>query len=179
MRRLLKLGIILPVVILGIVVSSFIFHRISGYYRTKPAPELVAASGFSLPRGPMLDLRTNHDEYENVIKGKVLLVFLTTGCDACKKEVPNISQAMPTLASRVRIYGVCMEGRDKVIQFAEENHIDFPILLDHGGRIIARLGFRYMPTKVLLENGIITKIWYGSSPDKAALIKDVGEVDTR
>ncbi len=127
----------------------------------------------------MIGLRTNQDEYETVTKGKVLLVFMTTGCDACTKEVLNISQAIPTLTSRVRIYGVCMERRDKVIQFVEENHIDFPILLDQGGRIIARLGFKYMPTKVLLENGIITKIWYGSSPNKAALIKDVGEAETK
>jgi peroxiredoxin len=178
MRGLFKLRIILPAV-LGILVSSFIGQRVLERYRTKTAPDRVAASGSSLPRGAMINLHTNHDEYETVTKGKVLLVFLTTGCDACKKEIPNISQAIPTLASRVRIYGVCIEDRDSVIPFAEENHIDFPILLDHGGRILTRLGFRYMPTKVLLENGMITKIWYGSSPNKAALSKDVGEVETK
>lgn len=36
-----------------------------------------------------------------------------------------------------------------------------------------------MPTKVLLENGIVTKIWYGSSPDKSALIQDIGEVESK
>ena len=178
MRRLVKLSIILPAV-LGIIVSSFIFQRILERYRTKPAADRVAASGSSLPRGTMINLHTNHDEYENVTKGKVLLVFMTTDCDACKKEVSNISQAIPSLASKVRIYGVCIEDRDRVIPFAEENHIDFPVLLDHGGWILARLGFRFMPTKVLLENGIVTKIWYGSSPSKAALIKDVGEVETK
>jgi peroxiredoxin len=178
MRGFLKLSIILPGV-LGILVSSFIGQRVLERYRTKPAANRVAPSGSALPRASMIGLQSNHDEYETVTKGKVLLVFLTTECDACKKEVSNMSQAIPSLASKVKIYGVCIEERDKVIPFVEENHIDFPILLDHGGRILIRLGFRYMPTKVLLEDGIISKLWYGSSPDKAALIRDVGEAETK
>ena len=178
MRRFLKLSIILPAV-LGILASSFIFQRVLEHYRTKHAAVRVVASGSSLPRGAMINLHTNRDEYETVTKGKVLLVFLTTDCDACRKEVSNISQALPSLASKLAIYGVCIEDRDRVILFAEESHIDFPILLDHGGRILTRLGFRYMPTKVLLENGTISKIWYGTAPNKEALIRDVGEVETK
>jgi len=34
----------------------------------------------------------------------------------------------------------------------------------------------FMPPKVLLENGSIKKMWYGSSPDKGALLRDVTEV---
>jgi peroxiredoxin len=179
MRRLLKVSIIILPAALGILVSSFIAQRIFERYRARASPNRVATSGSFLPRGPMIDLHTNHDEYETVTKGKVLLTFLTTDCDACKKEVSNISQAIPSLASKVRVYGVCIEDRDSVIPFAEENHVDFPILLDHGGRILTRLGFRLMPTKVLLQNGIVTRIWYGSSPNKEALIKDVGEVEAK
>jgi hypothetical protein len=36
-----------------------------------------------------------------------------------------------------------------------------------------------MPTKVLLQDGVITKIWYGTSPDKTSLIRDVGEVERK
>jgi hypothetical protein len=50
-------------------------------------------------------------------------------------------------------------------------------LLDSGGRVFAGLGKTLIPAKVLLEDGTITKIWYGSSPSKSALIKDVGEVE--
>ena len=178
MRSFLKLGIILPA-LLGIVVSSFIAQRTLERLRTKTAPGPVAASGFSLPRGPMINLDNNRDEYEEVTKGKVLLVFLTTDCDACKKEASHMSQAIPSLASKLRIYGVCIEDRGTVIQFTEETHPDFPILLDHGAKILTRLGFRLMPTKVMLQDGIVTRMWYGSSANKAALIKDVGEVETR
>lgn len=100
MSRLVKLGIILPAAILGMLVSSFIFRKISEHYQMNPAPEPVAASGSSLPRGTLINLRDNHDEYQEVAKGKVLLVFLTTDCDACRKEIVNVSQAIPSLVSK-------------------------------------------------------------------------------
>ena len=107
------------------------------------------------------------------------MVFVTTDCDACRKELSNVSQAVPSLASNVTVYGVGIEDRDSVSTFVEANHIVFPILLDHGAVILTRLGFKFMPTKVLLQDGVIAKIWYGSSPDKTALIKDVGEVEVK
>lgn len=125
----------------------------------------------------MINLQTNQDDYEKLKKGKVLLGFLTRSCDACKKEIPNIAQALPSLASRMAVYGVYFEERNEVERFIQENQITFPILLDSGGRVFAGLGIRLIPAKVLIEDGIITKIWFGSSPSKSALIKDVGEVE--
>ena len=88
-------------------------------------------------------------------------------------------QAVPSLGSRVGVYGVYIEPRDDVAIFAANNQINFPILLDNGGRMLARLGFKFMPTKVLLEDGVIKRIWYGSSPSKNALLSDVGEVSPK
>ena len=128
-----------------------------------------------LPRAPLVNLKTNHDDYQNVTKGKVLLVFVTTDCDACRKELANVSQVVPILASKVTVYGVGVDDRNSVNIFIEANHVALPILLDPGAVILSRLGFKFMPTKVLLQDGVITKIWYGSSPDRTALLKDVGE----
>jgi peroxiredoxin len=86
---------------------------------------------------------------------------------------------MPSLAPKLTVYGVGIEDRDSVKTFMEANPVGFPILLDHGGAILSSLGFKLMPTKVLLQDGVISKIWYGSSPDTTALIKDVGEVEVK
>ena len=64
-------------------------------------------------------------------------------------------------------------------QFIQENQITFPILLDKGGRIFAGLGITLIPAKVLIVNGTITKIWFGSSPSTSALIRDLGEVESQ
>jgi peroxiredoxin len=181
MKSLRKLTVIL-FALLGVVASAFITQSVLERYKAKPAPVLngqIANIGSPLPHASMIDLQTNHDDSGMVMHARVLLVFLTTDCDACRKEIPNISQANRNLDSKVSIYGVCIEDREHVRQFVEENHVDFPILLDQGGRIISRLGFKFMPTKVLLENGIIKKIWYGSSPSAAALIQNIEEVQTQ
>lgn len=75
------------------------------------------------------------------------------------------------------VYGVYIEERSEVDHFVQENQIKFPILLDVGGRVFSRLGITLIPAKVLIEDGTITKTWFGSSPNKSALIKDVGEVE--
>lgn len=125
----------------------------------------------------MINLQTNQDEYETLMKGKVLLVFLTRGCDACKTEIPNITQALPSLVPKVAVYGVFIEERSELDHFVQENQITFPMLYDKGGRVFAGLGITLIPAKILIEDGIITKKWFGSSASKSALIKDVGEVE--
>jgi peroxiredoxin len=178
MRNLLKLSAIVLPALLGIALTTIVSQRILEDRRLKP-PETAAPAGSLLPRAPLVNLKTNHDDYQKVTMGKVLLVFLTTDCDACRKELSNMSQAVPSLASKVTIYGVGIEDRDSINTFIEANPVAFPILLDHGAALLSRLGFRLMPTKVLLQDGAITKIWYGSSPNKTALIKDVGETEVK
>ncbi len=145
--------------------------------KTSHPPSAVSIS--YLPKGKMINLQTNQDDYEKLKTGKVLLVFLTRGCDACKKEIPNITQALPSLVSKVAVYGVYVEDRSKVERFVQENQIEFPVLLDSGGRVFAGLGISFIPAKVLIENGTITRTWFGSSPSKSALIRDVGEVESQ
>lgn len=178
MRNFLKLSAIVLPALLGIAVTIVVSQRILEHHRVKP-PERAAPAGSLLPRAPLVNLQTNRDDYQNVTRGKVLLVFVTSDCDACRKELVNVSQVVPSLASKVTVYGVGIEDRDSVNTFIEGNHVAFPILLDRGAVILSRLGFKLMPTKVLLQDGIITKIWYGSSPDRTALIKDVGEVEVK
>lgn len=178
MRHFLKLSAIVLPALLGIGVTLVVSQRIIERRRVKP-PEQTAPAGSLLPRAPLVNLKTNHDDYQTVTKGKVLLVFVTTDCDACRKELSNVSQVVPSLASKVTVYGVGIEDRDTVNTFIEANHVAYPILLDHGATLLSRLGFKFMPTKVLLQDGVITKIWYGSSPDKTALIRDVGEVEAK
>ncbi len=181
MRKLLKLSAIALPAMLVFVATVLVSQRILGYRRGLPAvsTERVVPAGSLLPRAPLVNLQTNRDDYQKVAKGKVLLLFVTTDCDACRKELSTLSQVAPSLASRVTVYGVGIEDRDSIKTFIDANPVDFPVLLDHGAAILSSLGFRLMPTKVLLQDGVIRKIWYGSSPNTVALIKDVGEVEAK
>lgn len=174
MSELRKLILVLPALV-GVIVSAVVSQKFLEWYRTPSHKDHTAPVNALLPRSQLINLQTNNDEYENVIKGKVLLVFLTIDCGACKTEVFNIAQAFPSLGSNMATYGVYIERREDVLLFVEKQQINFPILLDTGGRMLGKLGFKLMPTKVLLENGSIKKLWYGSSPDQGALLRDVME----
>jgi peroxiredoxin len=176
MKRILRPIIIFPALI-GIISSFIIFLTIRERRKENLSSKSPPASGSSLPKGRMINLQTNQDDYEKLKKGKVLLVFLTRSCDACNKEIPNIAQALPSLVPKMAVYGVYIEERSEVASFVQENPMPFPILLDSSGRVFAGLGIKLIPAKVLIEDGTITKIWFGSSPSKSALIKDVGEVE--
>jgi peroxiredoxin len=176
MRRVLSPIIIFPA-LLGIIVSFFIFLEIREKRKHRLPPPEPLVSGAALPRGRMINLETNEDDYEKLLKGKVLLVFLTRGCDACQKEIPNIAQALPSLVSRMTVYGVYLEERSEIEPFVQERQIKFPVLLDRGGKVFAGLKITLIPAKILLQDGMITKMWFGSSPSKSALIRDAGEVE--
>lgn len=176
MRRNSKTIIIVPALI-GIITAFFIFLKVSEKRKFNSRVQGINVSSSSLPKGKMINLQTNQDDYEKLKRGKVLLIFLTRGCEACKKEIPNIVQALPSLIPKTAVYGVYFEERSEVDRFMQENQVGFPVLLDSGGRIFAGLGLSLIPAKVLVEDGTITKMWFGSSPSKSALIMDVGEVE--
>src|ERR1043165_4911578 len=160
-RRLIKFTLILLPALIGVVVCTAVGKKIvDGYKLRHEAQPPKIANGTPVPRGFLVNLDTRRDEYAKVTQGRVLLVFVTTGCDACRKELLNLAQAAPTLKSSVQVYGVGVEEPDEVKNFVQDKHEGFPILLDHGAQILARLGFKYMPTKVLLQDGRVSRIWY-------------------
>jgi len=161
--------------VLGLIIPFLILIDIHERRKTSTSPKISSGLKSSLPKARLINLQTNQDDYEKVMKGRVLLIFLTRGCGACKKEIPNITEALPSLAAKMSVYGVYIEDRSDVEAFIEENQIKFPILLDRGGRIFADLGITLIPAKVLMQDGTIIKTWFGSSPNKSKLIEDVSE----
>src|SRR6185369_2340169 len=123
--RFIKFSVIIifPLVV-GIAVAAFISPRIFERHSAKSsqAPaEPPTVLGSRLAVGTTTNLRTSQNEYENLIKGRVLLVYLTTSCEVCKKEISNMSQARKSVDSQVAIYGILGENPQSVIKFAEEN----------------------------------------------------------
>ncbi len=90
MKKILRPIIIVPALV-GIISSFLIFLAIWEHRKENLHLKDSYTSNSSLPKGRMINLQTNQDDYEELKKGKVLLVFLTRGCDACKKEIPNIA----------------------------------------------------------------------------------------
>jgi len=70
-------------------------------------------------------------------RGSVLLVnFWATWCASCRSEIPELNRLYADLGGRgVRIIGIStdVEGAEKVVPYAEEIGIEYPVLLDPRG----------------------------------------------
>src|SRR5713226_9786635 len=98
--------------------------------------DAVVISGQSLPQTELLELDGNNIPPEMLRKGKVLLVFLTTGCEACQKELTILSRVESEISDKVRVYGVGVENRNQIITFIKENQFKTKILLDKDRKLM-------------------------------------------
>jgi peroxiredoxin len=175
MRKLLKPIVIIPA-LLGIVLSFWVFVKIREKQKFEATLKRAVSNALSsgpLPKGSLIHLEDRTDYYETVGRGRVLLVFLTTDCGACNKEVRTMSKTLPRIPTHLNVYGVFFENRDKVTKFTRENMIQFPVLLDKGGQIFNGLRLRHFPAKILIEDGVIVKTWVGSSSNEDSLLKEI------
>jgi thiol-disulfide isomerase/thioredoxin len=139
-----------------------------------PLPESTIASQQPLPETDLFELNGTRVAPDLLRKGKVLLVFLTTECEACQKEIRLLSHLESRIAGKIKIYGVGMENQTQVMSFIKNNEVETRILLDKNGALMSSLGVKYFPTKLLLQDGIIVKSWFGNSPSEDVLLNHLG-----
>jgi peroxiredoxin len=172
--KLLKNPYIIFPALVGLIVSTLFFIY---YFFPAKSVNLHGAVYFSdkpLPQVVLIDVETNKDYYEELKKGKVLAIFLTTNCNACKKDVGLISALDSQIDSNLKIYGVAVESEEKIKAYIKQNNIEFPVVIDKQGQLLKNLSVKYFPTKYLIENGIIVKTVVGSSRDKDKFLQDFG-----
>jgi thiol-disulfide isomerase/thioredoxin len=70
-------------------------------------------------------------------RGKVLVVnFWATWCAPCRDEMPHFVQLQHELgANGVQFVGIAADSADKVAQFADELHLNYPALIGGYGAI--------------------------------------------
>jgi hypothetical protein len=110
--------------------------------------------------------------------GRVILVFITPGCDACLKEAEFLKDLIGKRAD-VRFYGVISFGdRESSLREAKQE-FPFEVFYDRGFRLAGQLGINRVPIKVFVDNGVIKKSWGGATVEekkKADFIRWLSEV---
>ena len=177
--KLLKNPFVLVPLITGVVLpcAAFLVLHFSHNAKSESLVSFkdgVVISGQPLPKTDLLDLNGNKVSPETLRGGKVLLVFMTTGCQPCKKELKLLSSVDSQISSKVRVYGVGVENRSQIMNFIKENEVVTKIVQDEDGSLMRALSVKYFPTKFLIEDGVIVKTWFGNSPNQAELFKQLG-----
>ena len=81
-----------------------------------------------------------------------VLNFWATWCPPCRAELPEIAAFASAHAKDVRFYGIDLdEPEGDVKGFLEKQQLQFPVLLDVGGKVAQQYGVRGIPTTVILN----------------------------
>lgn len=119
-----------------------------------------------LPQARLVDAYGSTVDEQVLRRGRVIIVFVTTDCDACMTE----SKFLETVMDRrrdVTFYGLIPFGERPSAEVAEKM-FPFRILYDEENSYVRTMGINRVPVKVFLEDGIIKKGWIGAAiTDKA------------
>ena len=151
--------------------ASFVFFFFRAQRQVGATTKEPAASGKAigkpLPPAQFVDSSDQPLDDHTIRNGKVILVFVTPDCAACKRE----AQFLETLVGQkpdVRFYGVISYGEKKSSLQAAEQVFPFKVIFDEKGQLAAALGINRVPIKIFLENGTIRKAWGGATVDDEA-----------
>jgi len=178
--KALKNPLVLIPLFAGIIFPSAAFLALRLSQKPQPAAsdlrfkDAVVISGQALPSTELLQLNGEKLSPDVFRKGKVVLVFLTTHCQPCQKEFKILSSVQPLTTAKIKIYGVGVEDRSLIVDFIKEHGVSTEIVLDQHAELMKSLSVKYFPTSFLVEDGIITKTWFGNEASEDDFIRHVG-----
>ena len=116
-------------------------------------PRPFESPGFSLPT-----YDGGNDNWNNY-QGKVTLVnFWATWCPPCVEEIPSLNQLAVRYRSReFKVVSIDYRENEQALrQFVQNIPVDFPILLDHDGKVALQWKVFSFPSSFLLDKqGVI------------------------
>ena len=153
-----------------VTLSLVTFVLVYGYFSSKaqeqlrpPQPTLSPnVLGKPLPQSRLVDVNGAEINAQELQRGKVVLVSVTTSCESCREE----SEFLRTVVGKrsdVRFYGVVSFGESKEALAGAESKFPFKLYFDEGFRLARGLGINRVPIKIYLEDGIVKKTWVGST----------------
>lgn len=135
-------------------------------------------SGKSLPAAELVNESNQQLADSQLRNGRVILVFISADCDACRKE----SEFLKGLVNKrpdIHFYGVISFGEMENSLRVAKQKFPFEVFYDRGFKLASQLGVNRVPIKVFVDNGIIKKSWGGATIDekaKADFIRWLAEV---
>ncbi|NQV84209.1 MAG: TlpA family protein disulfide reductase [Rhodospirillales bacterium] len=87
-------------------------------------------------------------------RGKVVIVnFWATWCPPCRFEIPSMQRAWNIVSKEgIVMLAIHVGGNpDRVMQFAADFDVDFPVLMDQKSDVIKQWPVRGLPTTVIVD----------------------------
>lgn len=123
------------------------------------------APNFTLPAidGSSFTLSSTIDRTGTAGK-PVVLNFWATWCGPCRIEMPHMQAASEKYAGQAVIVGVNqMEPADRIIEFATEFNLTYPLLVDEQNSVNNLYGITSLPTTIFIDaNGTVRELIIGT-----------------
>ena len=165
MKRWLSIaGVVLFLIVVFCVGFGFFYYRVQQAQKAQAKPVASSKSLIDkpLPRAELVDVYGAKVDEQTIRRGRVIVVFVTPDCDACKSE----SKFLGTLLDRrkdVAIYGIVPFGMHPDSPDEAQKIFPFRVFYDESNAFVATMGLNRVPVKVFLEDGIIKKGWIGAA----------------
>jgi len=158
---------------LWVLVGLWICSGCSAQSGTRTAGKLAPDQYFTLN-----DLNGQPVSLDKALSGRkaVLVNFWATWCPPCRAEIPDLIRLQSDYGSKgFTVMGVNLdESQAKVSSFAGKVGMNFPILLDPGGKTAERYGIVGIPTSLLiLPDGTITGQYHAVTEELVSAVERV------
>ncbi len=140
------------------VFQHFYYAKISRrIVRDKYQPNAI---GKPLPIPKLVDFSGNTLIDDELRQGKVILILLSSECEACYKD----GQFLKTVVEKyrnIRFYGALLFWSDQSVAHIE-NKFPMKLFFDQDSVLRQSLEVKSVPLKIFLEDGVVRKIWAGT-----------------
>lgn len=142
---ILRRGVIVAVA--GAVGAVLWAHRVS---TSRESAGYAVGDAFTAPIGVQLDSAPGH-----------LIVWVQSDCTACQQSV-DLYRRLFDRRRKTRAVVMGAEPFEFLRRFVDRNRIDAELVLSTRGDLMR---FRGSPTLLLIDRGIVRRVWYGRITD--------------
>lgn len=155
-------------IVMGATLVLILLVFSPGYGQEPMLGILKAADKEMAPDFSLKDLYGRSVNFKNSYAGRnVLLVFTTTWCPSCQREVAELKKIHANYKGRLDIVAIYInESPRKVFGFVREYQIPYTVLLDSSGEVASSYDVFLVPNKVLVGKDGAIKCWMCQSMDK-------------
>jgi len=92
---------------------------------------------------------------EEITQRPTLIVGWTTGCGACVEQIEYYKEHYDEISEQINILAVNLitseESEEKVENFVDQANLPFPVVADHGNKLVDNFPFRFIPANFLFD----------------------------